>query len=122
MKVSETHHIRHTFTKDEKLELALKLTTAMSEIENKEEILKDFARSVKDQIAEQEAIVTDCAQKIREGYVMNDVECHLTYEVENCQVKYIAKGTGEVLDTRPMTDEEQLRLAGSEVKEEGGDS
>jgi hypothetical protein len=120
-----THHIRHTYTPDEKVEISMKMVNSMQVIEEKQEILSDFSKKIKGEIVEQEKIIDECASKIRTGFVTVEKECIVKYDYANRSVIFIEKETGEVVETRPMSDEEQLRFSGDGEKNEdneGGDS
>lgn len=70
--------------------------------------LKEFTAQKKDEIEGQETIVNDCAARIRAGYEMIPVECKVTYEGNIAT--FIEKSTGEIVEKREITEEEQLRL------------
>ena len=118
MSLTETKYVKHTFTDAELLVISRKMANAHNVIREKDDILKSFASTIKADIAQQEAVIHQCSEYIRTGYEMKQKECNLKYEVENCMVKYIDKDTGEVIETRPMSEDEQLNLAGVESKDD----
>ena len=78
--------------------------------------MQKSSEEIKAEIAEQEGIMNKCAEKLRSGYEMRSRQCNVTYD-KNI-VKYIDKETGEVLEERPMTEDEQLRLTGQRIDAE----
>ncbi len=117
--LSETIWIKHVLTNDEVVELAQKMAMAESSITEKADQLKSVSTTIKAEIATQEGILHSCAEKLRSGYEMRPREADVTYE--KGIVKYVDKGTGEILDERPMTQEEQLRLNSAGTDREKGD-
>ncbi len=104
----ETIWIKHMLTNDEVVELAQKMAMAESSINEKADQLKSVSTTIKAEIATQEGILHSCAEKLRSGYEMRPREADVTYE--KGLVKYVDKDTGEILEERPMTQDEQLRL------------
>lgn len=58
----------------------------------------------------------NCAEKLRSGYEMRKRECDLRYE--SGLAKYFDRATGEMLEERPLTPTEQLKLSGKWVDAE----
>jgi hypothetical protein len=114
--IVETRYVKHIFCDKELLELSRKMTGALSCIEEKADELKTASASIKAEIAEQEAILHGCADKLKTGYDMRPRQCTVTYENNN--VRYIDKETGEILEEHPMTEDEQLRLTGVRIDAE----
>jgi uncharacterized FlaG/YvyC family protein len=109
--MTETRYTKHTFTDAELLGISRKMANAHNIISEKEDVLKSFASTIKADIAQQEAVIHQCSEWIRSGYEMKQRECSLRYEVENYMVKYLDKDTGEIVDERPMTNDEQLKMS-----------
>jgi hypothetical protein len=106
--MTETRFVRHTFTEKEIVELAQKMARAESTIGEKADELKSVSTTIKAEIAEQEAILHKCAEKLRSGYEVTPKECNVSYNGN--KIKYVEHQTGEVIEEREMTDEEQLKL------------
>jgi hypothetical protein len=87
------------------------MARAEATISEKADQLKSVATSIKAEIAEQEAILHKCAEKLRSGYEMKEHDSYVDYDVPGV-VRFIDKDTGEVLEERPLTESEQLKLSG----------
>ena len=109
--LTETIPIKHIFVDKELIALSRKAARAHSVINEKQDAFKSMATTMKADIAEQEAIINSCSEKINSGYEMIQKECNLKYE--NGTAKYTDIETGEVLEERPMTQSEQMHLAGT---------
>ncbi len=114
--LTETIYVKHQFSSEENLILAQKMARAEATIREKEDTLKSVATTIKAEIATEEGILHSCAEKLRSGYEMRPRECNLKYE--QGLVVYVDKETGEILEKRSMTQEEQLRLSGTAVDAE----
>ena len=108
--LTETRYIKHQFNNDEIIELTHQMLKAESAIEEKEAEVKTFTTQAKADIARYEAEITGCKEKIRSGYENIGIPCTLKYE-EGFAI-YFKKGTGEIIEKRPMTDQEQMKLSG----------
>ncbi len=114
--LTETIWIKHTFNEREIVELAQKMARAESIISEKADELKSVSTAIKVDIAVQEGILHACAERLRSGYEMRPRECVVTYEKGTAV--YADKNTGEIVESRPMTQEEQLRLSGKRIDAE----
>ena len=101
--------IKREYTDSEKIEFGKHIVEAMEEINEKEATLKEFAKSIKDEITAQETNMNENAVKLRHGYEMTSVMCFVTYD-DNKIAIFTNKDTGEVVERRELTEEEQLRL------------
>ena len=108
--------VKHTFADKEITELAHKMARAEAVISEKQDALKSVTTAIKAEIAMQEMELHSSAEKLRTGYEMRSKECNVKYE--NDLIKFVDKETGEVLEERPMTKDEQLRLTGERVDAE----
>jgi len=106
--LTETIYTKHIFTGEEIMELGRKMAGAEATISRNTEELKSVTTTIKADIAVQEGILHGCAEKLRSGYEMRPKEADVKYEKGT--VKYLDKETGEILEERPMTQDEQLRL------------
>lgn len=106
--LTQTIWVKHLFTREEMSELAQKMASAEASISEKTDELKSVSTMIKAEIATQEGILHSCAEKLRSGYEMRPREADVNYD--KGIVKYVDKETGEIIEERPMTHEEQLRL------------
>ncbi len=116
-RLTETIWVKHSFTGEESMALGQKMAQAESIISEKADELKSVSTTIKADIAAQEGVLHSCAEKLRTGYEMRQQECFADYSVKG-RVKYIAKDTGEVLEERDLTEDEQLRLSGKRTDAE----
>ena len=100
---------KREYADGEKIEFGKHIVEAMGLITEKEVELKEFAKSIKDEITAQETIMNENAVKLRQGYEMASVMCFVTYD-DNKIAIFTNKDTGEVVERRELTEEEQLRL------------
>ena len=107
--LTETIWLKHVFSGDEIFALAQKMARAEANINEKSDQLKSVSIAIKAEIATQEGILHSSAEKLRSGYEMRPTEADVKYE--KGIVKYVDKETGEIIEERPMTQEEQLRLS-----------
>jgi hypothetical protein len=114
--LTETRFIKYSFTDKELLDLSRKMARAENLIGEKADTLKSVAATIKAEIAEQEGVLHSCAEKLRSGYEMRQIDCDLKYE--DGLAKYYSKDTGELVEERPMTSTEQLRLTSKSVDAE----
>jgi len=107
--ITETIWIKHVLAGDEIMDLAQKMARAEASINEKLDQLKSVSAAIKAEIATQEGILHSCAEKLRSGYEMRPKEVSVNYD--KGLVKYVDKETGEILEERSMTQDEQLRLS-----------
>jgi len=100
--------VKHVLTGDEVMDLAQKMARAEASISEKTDQLKSVSTTIKAEITTQEGILHNCAEKLRSGYEMRPREADVSYE--KGIVKYVDKETGEIIEERQMTQDEQLRL------------
>src|SRR5438552_2208548 len=105
-----TQKLRCVLTKDEKVEAGKELaeaTNALKEIEDdKSQVSADF----KAKIAAEEARIAVLSTKLRGGYELRDVECHIIFDKPKVGIKRtIRTDTDEILNESPMTEEEKQR-------------
>lgn len=116
MELLETLWIKHTFNSNEIVALAQEMSRAQSVIADKTDELKSAVASIKAEIAMQETVSNSCAKKLCAGYEMLPKECVVTYD--KGIAKYVDKHSGEVLQERGMTEEEQLKLTEKRIDAE----
>ena len=106
----ETVWVKHVLTDGETIDLAQKMARAEATIAEKSDTLRSVMSAIKAEITTQEGILHSCAERLRSGYEMRPKEADLKYE--SGIVKYVDKETGEIIQERPMTKDEQLKLTG----------
>ena len=99
---------KRQYSDQEIMKYSHEMAEAMEVIENKTLEQKEFDKKIKDEIAGQEGIMSDCAVRIRKGFEVIPVECAVTYKEKI--VTFAEKSTGEIVEQREMTEEEQLHL------------
>lgn len=109
-------YVKYVFSDNELLELSRKMARSEAAINEKMDELKSISTSIKADIAAQEGILHSCAEKLRSGYEMRQKETRVEYS--NGIVAYVDKTTGEILEQREMTEDEQLRLTGKRIDAE----
>ncbi len=108
--LTQTIYVKYIFPDKELLELSRKMASAEATISRKMEELKSVTTTIKADIAAQEGVLHSNAEKLRSGYEMRPKEADVKYE--KGLVKYVDKETGEILEERPMTQDEQLKMTG----------
>lgn len=114
--LTETIYTKHVFTDKEQLELARKMARAEAVISEKTDELKSATTTIKADIAIQEGILHSSSEKLRSGYEMRQREALVVYK--DGIAKFLDKETGELLEERPLSEDEQLRLTGKRVDAE----
>ncbi len=107
--LTQTIYVKYTFTDKEFLALSRKMASAEAAIGERMDELKSVSTTIKADIATQEGILHSCAEKLRSGYEMRPTECDVKYD--KGIAKFVNKSTSEVVEERPMTQDEQLRLS-----------
>lgn len=114
--LTHTIYVKYTFGDKESLDLSRKMARALAAISEKGDELKSVSTTIKADIAVQEGILHSCAEKLRSGYEMRPVEADVKYE--KGIVKYVDRDTGEILEERPVTQDEQLMFSGKRTDAE----
>jgi hypothetical protein len=108
--LTETRHIKRVFTSEERDEFLRQMFRLRDDVGEREDELEAFKTTKKAEIAVLEAEVGVIENNLRNGYEQVPVQCIVKYE--NNKAIYIQKSTGEFVEERPMTEREQLNLAG----------
>ena len=106
----ETIYIRHTYTSEELLKIGQDMAQSASKKKAQEDTLKSVQSSIKADINAQDAMINKCAEQLRTGYEMKAHRCNIIYDHKKKTVQYQDSETKKIVETRPMTDEEQLKL------------
>ena len=104
-------YLKCQLTEKEKTELSAKIAKAISDRASAEAKLKEVSASIKAQIAQLDAEISEKALQINNGYEYRNVECRMDKDYRLGSVTITRLDTGEVIRERPMTAEErQLEL------------
>jgi hypothetical protein len=121
--LTERIQIHKPLSEEQKAQLFLQIIEARSvihsiqdDLDQRVEELKDFKKEAEARMSEQDAIIDSACQNYRQGYLPENVDCVVKYN-GNIATFYDVK-TGEKVDERPLSDEEQLRLARNRVDAE----
>jgi hypothetical protein len=101
--------VKRPYTDKEIMAYSRNMADALSVMGAKGAELKAFASTIKGEIEGQEGILQDCAARVRAGYEMTSVACIVKYSGKIAI--FTDKQTGEIIEKRELTEEEQLRLA-----------
>jgi hypothetical protein len=113
----ETIYTKHTYTNEELLKISGEMAQAASNKKEKEDSLKSISSSLKADINLQDAKLNSCGEAIRTGYKMVSHLCNIIYDHKKKLVNYQDADTKEIVESRPMTDKEQLQFAEEPKKE-----
>ena len=106
-------YLKCQLTEKEKTELSAKIAKAISDRASAEAKLKEVSASIKAQIAQLDAEISEKALQINNGYEYRNVECRMDKDYRLGSVTITRLDTGEVIRERPMTAEErQMELPG----------
>ena len=106
-------YLKCHLTEKEKTELSAKIAKAISDRTSAEAKLKEVSASIKAQIAQLDAEISEKALQINNGYEYRNVECRMDKDYRLGSVTITRLDTGEVIRERPMTAEErQMELPG----------
>lgn len=114
-------------TTQEKLDIGAQQADAVNRVREAEADLKSVQTRIKAQIAADEAIIVDCAEKYRSGYDFRKVECEEVKDFEAGVANVIRLDTYEVVRSRKLDPKEyqkELPLEEGEQEETvvaGGD-
>jgi uncharacterized FlaG/YvyC family protein len=111
--ISHVIEVKRKYTDKELLEFGRKFADSMGTIFDKQAELKEFSTDIKATIQALEQVINNCAEQIKKGYEMTSVDCFVSYNEKIAT--FTNKITGEIIETREMTEEEQLRLSGKWV-------
>ena len=106
-------YLKCLLTEKEKTELSGKIAKAISDRTSAEAKLKEVSASIKAQIAQLDAEISEKALQINNGYEYRNIECRMDKDYRLGSVTITRLDTGEVIRERPMTAEErQMELPG----------
>ncbi len=110
-------YLKCLLTEKEKTELSAKIAKAISDRACAEAKLKEVSASIKAQIAQLDAEISEKALQINNGYEYRNVECRMDKDYRLGSVTITRLDTGEVIRERPMTAEERQMELPSGKKE-----
>jgi hypothetical protein len=108
--ITETRHVKRLYTQSEMDEFLRQMFMEQDVIEEKQADLDAYKKSINGEIAQHEANAGALKNKLRTGYEQVPIQCIVKYE--NGKALYINKSTGEFIEERAMTEQEQMKLAG----------
>jgi len=112
-------YLKCQLTEKEKTELSAKIAKAISDRASAEAKLKEVSASIKAQIAQLDAEISEKALQINNGYEYRNVECRMDKDYRLGSVTITRLDTGEVIRERPMTAEErQMELPGNKKEKQ----
>ena len=112
-------YLKCHLTEKEKTELSAKIAKAISDRASAEAKLKEVSASIKAQIAQLDAEISEKALQINNGYEYRNVECRMDKDYRLGSVTITRLDTGEVIRERPMTAEErQMELPGNKKEKQ----
>ena len=112
-------YLKCLLTEKEKTELSAKIAKAISDRASAEAKLKEVGASIKAQIAQLDAEISEKALQINNGYEYRNVECRMDKDYRLGSVTITRLDTGEVIRERPMTAEErQMELPGNKKEKQ----
>ena len=114
-RITRNVEIKRQFTDEEKIALLKQIADADLIITQKTLELKDITADYKEQIEEQRDIISSCSAKARQGFEIKNVECSAIYK--DGEATFIDK-EGVIVESRPMTEEEQLMLSNGRISAE----
>ena len=113
-------YLKCQLTEKEKTELSAKIAKAISDRASAEAKLKEVSTSIKAQIAQLDAEISEKALQINNGYEYRNVECRMDKDYRLGAMTITRLDTGEVIRERPMTSEErQMELPGHKKEKPG---
>jgi len=107
--LTELVYAKYEFTQEEMLKMSHEMAQSASKKKEAEDRMKSVQSSIKAEINSEDANINKFAEKIRAGYEMRPHNCRLQYDTDT--VDYLDTETGEIVYTRPITHDEQLRLS-----------
>lgn len=108
----ETIYTKHTYTNEELLKISGEMAQAAASKKAQEDTLKSVTSNIKADINLQDAKLNSAGESIRTGYKMVAHTCNIIYDHKKKTVNYQDADTKEMVESRPMTDKEQLQFAG----------
>jgi hypothetical protein len=101
-------------TNEEKLQISETMSETIINKAGTEDDLAAFLSSAKSTKAQHEStikhcdsIINECAQQLSGGFVFRDVECETVKDYEDQKIRVYRVDTGEIVETRNMTEEEK---------------
>jgi hypothetical protein len=106
-----TQFVKHTFTEEEKRQIAQDMAQKVSELAQLEDQKKAVASQIKSEIDKKQAEVNISATHLNTGYEMRSVKCEVERDYKRRIVRYIRTDNGQLGREVPMTaDELQKKL------------
>jgi hypothetical protein len=107
--VKKTEYLKYAFTEQEKKEIGENLANAVSERNEFEAELTSVKKDFQSKIALCEKTIAECAEKIRSGYEMRNIDCEERFDYETGIVDTFRMDTCAFVRERKMTQEERQK-------------
>lgn len=110
-KKTETAMVKFFFTDEEKVKLAEKQSASTIRSGELEAELDSIKRDYKSRIETANLEAVRCAHKVKDGYEMRRVECHVERDFRTHIIKFVNPENGELLEERPMSIDERNQMS-----------
>lgn len=114
--ITRNIEIKTPLTPDQIKDILQKVSEAHLEIERQQEELKIARESCKSECERQDEIISQCLARYRRGYDVKTCECFAKYE--NGEATFTDAKTGEIVEQRAISEEEQLQLSSNRIDAE----
>ncbi|MBW7995330.1 MAG: hypothetical protein FVQ81_01915 [Candidatus Glassbacteria bacterium] len=112
-----TRQCKYFINYDDRLQLGDRFAEAEQTLQILDRELSGIKDSFKAKIKAAEAVITSCASIIRNGYETKELECEITLDYDKGMVFITRRDTGEVVENRSMTaEEQQMKLFESSIE------
>jgi|SRR5450759_255679 len=108
--LTETRHIKRIFAPGELQEFLQQMFRLKDDVGEIESEMDSFKKTKQAEIASRDAEIEVIENKLRNGYEQTPIQCVVEYE--DNKAKYYNKTTGEFIEERSLTEQEQMKLAG----------
>jgi predicted RecB family nuclease len=103
----EARRVKHELHDDEKRQMGEKLAEKFQETALADERQKETAKTLKAEVERLENECASLASDLRAGYIYREMNCDLLADFIGGLVQVIHPETGEVIDTRELTEKER---------------
>ena len=101
-----TQFVKHTFTEEEKKQIAQDMAQKVSELAQLEDQKKAVASQIKSEIDKKQAEVNISATHLNTGYEMRSVKCEVERDYKRRLIRYIRIDNGQIGREVTMTNED----------------
>lgn len=108
---STSRHLQVIFSQDVMGTMSKELAMSFNRRSQLELKLKEVTTQIKGEIAKADADISRLATDVERGYTYRDVDCTLIYDFTSNLYSMVRNDTKEVVESRPLSDDEkQLEL------------